>query len=401
VEQVQQGALREQRGEPDALAFAARERGHVAPGHRCDVEAGERRQRRRPVGRGIAQPAAGARLAREHHGLQGVEPEGRLEGLRQQAAHAGQAGDVVVTDRPPGEEQGAAARREQAGDGGDETALAGAVRADHAPELAGRDDPVEGTEQAAAVGRMHHGIAPLDQGAGGLHRRARLRTSSARKTGTPTRETIAPTGSWVGATTVRASVSASTTSAPPASTQAGSSVRWSLPSARRSVCGTISPTNPTAPAVVTAKPAASAASRQVASRRRVTSTPSEKARASPSSIRLSEGASRIAASSPATRARPGASQASAPARSPISQKSMPRRRASGATLRTSVSSAPQPEASMTPASRMRRGAIAPWAGPRLAPPAPSVNSSSVETAAPTQAAPVTRVAPAPAHIART
>src|SRR5690606_11188788 len=79
----------------------------------------------------------------------------------------------------------------------------------------------------------------------------------------------------------------------------------------------------------------------------------------------------------------------------------PRRRASGATLRTSVSSAPQPEASMTPASRMRRGAIAPWAGPRLAPPAPSVNSSSVETAAPTQAEPVTRVAPAPAHIART
>src|SRR5690606_13502745 len=131
-------------------------------------------------------------------------------------------------------------------------ALAGAVGADQAPELSGLHHPVEGPEQAPAIGRVHDGAAPFDERAGADHRSARLRTSSMRNTGTPARETMAPTGNWVGATTVRASVSASTTRLPPPTTQAGSRPRWSLPSTRRSECGTIRPTNPTAPAVVTA-----------------------------------------------------------------------------------------------------------------------------------------------------
>src|SRR5690606_40503592 len=89
-------------------------------------------------------------------------------------------GDVVVPDRTAGEQQRAAAWREQARDRADEAALAGAVGADDAPELAGRHDPVEGSEQAPAVRRVHHGVAPVDQGGAGHHCNARLRTSSAR-----------------------------------------------------------------------------------------------------------------------------------------------------------------------------------------------------------------------------
>jgi hypothetical protein len=63
---------------------------------------------------------------------------------------------------------------------------------------------------------------------------------------------IAPTGNWVGATTVRASVSHKTRKLPPPSTAAGISTRWSGPKAKRQACGTISPTKPIAPAFVTA-----------------------------------------------------------------------------------------------------------------------------------------------------
>src|SRR5690606_40161507 len=67
-EQVDEGTLCEQRGESDTLAFAARERGHVARGECLDIEARQRRQRRLAVGRGVAQPAPGAGLAREQIG---------------------------------------------------------------------------------------------------------------------------------------------------------------------------------------------------------------------------------------------------------------------------------------------------------------------------------------------
>ncbi len=77
--------------------------------------------------------------------------------------------------------------------------------------------------------------------------------------GTPTSAVITPTGNCCGASKLRAAVSASNSSVPPASALAGNSTRWSLPSARRSACGTTSPTKPMAPAVVTASAVATEA----------------------------------------------------------------------------------------------------------------------------------------------
>lgn len=80
------------------------------------------------------------------------------------------------------------------------------------------------------------------------------------KVGTPSSAVITPTGSCCGATSVRAIVSVSSSSVPPASAQAGSSTRWSLPSSSRRACGTTRPTKPIAPPVVTATAVASEAS---------------------------------------------------------------------------------------------------------------------------------------------
>ena len=61
-----------------------------------------------------------------------------------------------------------------------------------------------------------------------------------------------------------------TTSAPPSSIDAGSTTRWSLPTNQRTRCGATKPTNPTAPASVTALAVATAAIST--SRRRVAAT---------------------------------------------------------------------------------------------------------------------------------
>ena len=57
----------------------------------------------------------------------------------------------------------------------------------------------------------------------------------------------APTGSCRGASSVRASVSATTRSAPPASAEAGTTIRWSLPANIRMRCGTTRPMKPITP----------------------------------------------------------------------------------------------------------------------------------------------------------
>jgi hypothetical protein len=84
------------------------------------------------------------------------------------------------------------------------------------------------------------------------------RVSSTMKVGAPTSAVMTPTGSCSGSTRVRASVSAASRKAAPVRALAGSSRRWSLPSSRRSACGTTRPTKPTEPATVTAVAAAEA-----------------------------------------------------------------------------------------------------------------------------------------------
>ena len=101
--------------------------------------------------------------------------------------------------------------------------------------------------------------------------RARLRppcSSRTRNDGTPTAAAMTPTGSCTGATTVRATASASTTNAPPPSALAGSRTAAARAPISRSACGTTSPTKPIAPAVATAAPVASAAAASAMRRRR-------------------------------------------------------------------------------------------------------------------------------------
>ena len=63
-----------------------------------------------------------------------------------------------------------------------------------------------------------------------------------RKTGAPMMAVTAPTGNWMGAATLRATVSAMMRNNPPIKVDAGISHRWSGPQIRRQICGTVIPT---------------------------------------------------------------------------------------------------------------------------------------------------------------
>src|SRR3989442_962634 len=78
------------------------------------------------------------------------------------------------------------------------------------------------------------------------------RRSRNANTGTPISAVTTPTGSSRGATTVRASVSANASSAPPPRKAAGSKARCRWPQVSRAMCGPTSPTNPMTPETATA-----------------------------------------------------------------------------------------------------------------------------------------------------
>ena len=95
---------------------------------------------------------------------------------------------------------------EEAGERCDERRLPGAVRADDRPAFAGADVEIESGDERAPPDREREAAA-CETRRGSAHDRPR--DSNARNTGTPTSAVITPTGSCTGATTVRASVSAS------------------------------------------------------------------------------------------------------------------------------------------------------------------------------------------------
>src|SRR6185369_8580407 len=150
--------------------------------------------------------------------------------------------DAVDADVPRSE-------RKDAREGGQQRRLAGAVRADDDPALAGRDADVEAIDEDAAT-RAAAGAQRERFGAEQrfAHRVPAGRCSSiAMNVGTPIAAARTPTGSRSGAART--------------------------PS-RRSACGTTRPTKPIAPAVATAAPVASAAASRTARRRGPTATPS-------------------------------------------------------------------------------------------------------------------------------
>src|SRR5262245_36501549 len=139
-------------------------------------------------------------------------------------------------------------------------------------QLSGRAQLVE--QEGAVLA-----AAPGDQD--GLGHSFLPRTSSQRKNGPPRSAVSTPTGSSAGAMTVRAATSQIARKAPPPSRQAGARKRWSCPTQRRSMCGTISPTKPIGPATATSAPIISEETPSTRRRRRTRSTPRLAASSSP------------------------------------------------------------------------------------------------------------------------
>ena len=147
VEEQQRRVLEQRRRQRDALALAAGERLHVAVG-----ELGEEQAAEDALDLGIAAPVEGAAPAgvapvRERRGLahrrrKRIGPELRAPGAPLGERRRRPAGelDAVDPDRPGGD-------RKDAGERGEQRRLAGAVRADDDPALAGGDAQVEAGEE--------------------------------------------------------------------------------------------------------------------------------------------------------------------------------------------------------------------------------------------------------------
>src|SRR5690606_35479856 len=200
--------------------------------------------------------AADVGMAADQNGLQLRRAEGVALVLQQQAAQPRGRARTPLRPRLVEQRDRAGVGRTQPGEHVQQARLAAAVRTEDAPGLARADVEMESIEQDAAGGADANAAqaehAPAFARARRAHGRTGRRTRSQTNAGTPTIAITAPTGSWVGATSVRAAVSASVRSAPPPRAQAGSARRGSLPSARRTAFGTISPTKPIVPTVVTA-----------------------------------------------------------------------------------------------------------------------------------------------------
>ena len=222
VEQQQRRILRQQRRQPHALAFAAGQRGDVVVGQRAQVHRVQRGMRDAAVVRALPGPAAQVRMAAEQHHVGDAGAEGIVLRLRQQAALARQLAHRPVGQRLALEHDASGTRRAQPGQRVQQRGLAAAVGPQHAPQFAAMHLQVEGVDQRARSG--HHLQAfHVEQRLG--HRRPPRPSSRAMKVGTPSSAVITPTGSCCGATSVRAIVSVTSSSVPPASAQAGSSTR--------------------------------------------------------------------------------------------------------------------------------------------------------------------------------
>ena len=144
--------------------------------------------------------------------------------LQQHAAQLRDAAQRSLRQLGAAEFDAADRRRTQAGQGMQQRGLAGAIAAEDGQAFADTDGEVEIAHHGAPAHR-HREVGHAQHGA--AHRGPPLgwRDSRKRNTGTPSRAVSTPTGSCCGATTVRARVSAMTSSEPPARAAAGSSTR--------------------------------------------------------------------------------------------------------------------------------------------------------------------------------
>ena len=132
-----------------------------------------------------------------------------------------------------------------------------------------------------------------------IHMRSLFLSRSQRKNGGPRRAVITPAGISAGLAAVLPTVSQSTTSKAPERADSGIRWRFPAPAASRTAWGTIRPTKPSSPAILTAAAASSDADTRSTTRDKVTSTPAERAVSSPSASRSSLRLNRAAPANPA------------------------------------------------------------------------------------------------------
>ena len=159
VEQQEVGVLRQERGQRDAAPLAAGERAQLPRGETGEADVGERAVRALDVGRGLPLPAREMRMAADQHRFQHRGGKEVDAVLRQPAAAARTLARRERRERRAVVRDLARVRRAQAGEGGEQRRLAGAVRPDDRPGFAGADVEIEAGAQRApgtATARPRH-----------------------------------------------------------------------------------------------------------------------------------------------------------------------------------------------------------------------------------------------------
>src|SRR5690554_3951250 len=385
VQQPDIRVLRHQGGDCDPLAFAAGQGADQAIPQMSDIQRLQGLFRQSDIVRGFHLPGREPGVTANQGCFQYCCGEAVLPVLEYQPDATGHLLTPLYRQCSAIQLHLPSAGRPEAGQGVQQRGFTSAVGAQHTPYLAEFDAEAKGRARGPPRNINHQlpGFQTAHQ---------RLRYNRYRNVGTPSKAVITPTGSCSGAITVRPRVSASTSRIPPASAQAGRIRRWSLPSTSLSICGTTSPTNPTAPAMVTAVAVSKLASRYTSHSSGRTDTPRAAAciepRASTFRLRPRGKTSRITSTNTS---KPGQGWPEWD-RSPINQYSMPGNRAAGVMARIRVINAPQPAATTTPVSNNREGVQLPlpWARP---------NTSRVASRAPAKAEPETTTPAMPASMA--
>src|SRR5690606_19233203 len=287
VEHERVGLLRERARDAHELALAARERGEGAVGEAEHVAAGHGLLDRHAVGLSLAAPVAEVGVAAHGDEFAHGDGERELLVLRHDADAAGQLTRRPLRQRAPRVTRLARLRRERAEQHPEQRGLARAVGAEDRVHAAGRHVEVHAVQRGRGGARVRE--AQAARGEDGAH--TRLLASSSTNTGTPISAVMTPTGSSAGAASVRAAVSATSRNAAPASSDAGSRKRWSLPQASRRACGMIRPMKPMTPHAATLAATSSEATKYATSLTRSTRTPRCSAVSSPTASRLSGRAS--------------------------------------------------------------------------------------------------------------
>src|SRR5581483_7491223 len=276
VEEHDRRALRERAGDQHPLTLAAGQRGDDPVREREEIKARQRVVHRGEIARSLDAERGDVRRPAEQDVVGHPRTFGDDRGLRNKRD---QPRPLAARQRrrPPAAEEQLAGPGREPGNEAQQRRLARAVGADDRQPLAPRDVHVDAPQHRVAV-VGHRGGAAVDHDVTPSRRDER---STRMKNGAPKNAVTTPMGISAGDDSVRASRSATHRNAPPNSSDNGSTTRWLRPARRRTVCGTMMPTNAISPDTETAAAVPSDAATMTTRRVRRACTPSVDASSSP------------------------------------------------------------------------------------------------------------------------